>query len=193
MSSIVPVPLLSLYTAKMVETAVCGYEEVDIHMLKKVVRCVCARCASDFIENKTKLDSTFLSFLSTFLFHPPPLTLSSLPPPPLPLYPDIETVSVRVLNWYNGYGRHLTSSPMKRRFFSWGLSLDVLASPPVSVRYPNSSRSQRVRWDKQGFHAKYIPWWEKGDFHRQESIIQLVFDLRLLLLVNESSVDHLVL
>ena len=41
MSSIVPVPLLSLYTAKMVETAVCGYEEVDIHMLKKVVRCVC--------------------------------------------------------------------------------------------------------------------------------------------------------
>ena len=42
MSSIVPVPLLSLYTAKMVEMAVCGYEEVDIHMLKKVVRCVCA-------------------------------------------------------------------------------------------------------------------------------------------------------
>ena len=42
MSSIVPVPLLSLYTAKMVEAAVCGYEEVDIHMLKKVVRCVCA-------------------------------------------------------------------------------------------------------------------------------------------------------
>jgi len=38
MSSIVPVPLLSLYTAKMVEMAVCGYEEVDIHMLKKVVR-----------------------------------------------------------------------------------------------------------------------------------------------------------
>ena len=41
MSSIVPLPLLSLYTAKMVETAVCGYERVDIHMLKKVVRCVC--------------------------------------------------------------------------------------------------------------------------------------------------------
>ena len=41
MSSIIPLPLLSLYTAKMVETAVCGYEEVDIHMLKKVVRCVC--------------------------------------------------------------------------------------------------------------------------------------------------------
>ena len=94
MSSIVPVPLLSLYTAKMVEMAVCGYEEVDIHMLKKVVRCVCARCASDFIENKTKLVSTFLSFLSAFLFHPPPLTLSSLPPPPLPLYPDIETYTL---------------------------------------------------------------------------------------------------
>ena len=41
MSSIIPLPLLSLYTAKMVETAVCGYEEVDIHMLKKVVRSVC--------------------------------------------------------------------------------------------------------------------------------------------------------
>lgn len=36
MSSIVPVPLLSLYTAKMVETAVCGYEEVDIHMLQRL-------------------------------------------------------------------------------------------------------------------------------------------------------------
>ena len=38
MSCIVPVPLLSLYTAKMLEHAVCGREEVDLSMLKKVVR-----------------------------------------------------------------------------------------------------------------------------------------------------------
>ena len=38
MSLIVPVPLLSLYTAKMLESAVCGNEDVDLQMLKKVVR-----------------------------------------------------------------------------------------------------------------------------------------------------------
>lgn len=38
MSSIVPVPLFSLYTAKMLENAVCGQEKVDLSMLKKVVR-----------------------------------------------------------------------------------------------------------------------------------------------------------
>ena len=38
MSSIVPVPLLSLYTAKMLEQAVCGCEHVDLTVLKKVVR-----------------------------------------------------------------------------------------------------------------------------------------------------------
>ncbi len=38
MASIVPVPLLSLCTARMLETAVCGREEVDLQMLKKVVR-----------------------------------------------------------------------------------------------------------------------------------------------------------
>ena len=38
MASIVPVPLLSLYTARMLERAVCGSEEVDLQMLKKVVR-----------------------------------------------------------------------------------------------------------------------------------------------------------
>jgi len=50
------------------------YEEVDIHVLKKVVRCVCARCASDFIENKTKLDSTFLiSFALNLGTNPQPI------------------------------------------------------------------------------------------------------------------------
>ena len=38
MAWIVPVPLLSLCTAKMLETTVCGHEEVDLQMLKKVVR-----------------------------------------------------------------------------------------------------------------------------------------------------------
>ena len=38
MAIIVPVPLLSLYTAKMLESAVCGDEDVDLQMLKKVVR-----------------------------------------------------------------------------------------------------------------------------------------------------------
>jgi len=70
MSSIVPVPLLSLYTAKMVEMAVCGYEEVDIHMLKKVVRCVCVLGVHQILVS----------------------SLTSLPPPrllphPFPLYP----------------------------------------------------------------------------------------------------------
>jgi len=75
MSSIVPVPLLSLYTAKMVEMAVCGYEEVDIHMLKKVVRCVCVLGVHQIlVKRRPKLDYTFLSFLSPLLFHLPPLT-----------------------------------------------------------------------------------------------------------------------
>jgi hypothetical protein len=38
MSCIVPVPLFSLYTAQMLQHAVCGMEEVDLSMLKKVVR-----------------------------------------------------------------------------------------------------------------------------------------------------------
>ena len=38
MAGIVPVPLLSLCSAKMLEGAVCGLEEVDLQMLKKVVR-----------------------------------------------------------------------------------------------------------------------------------------------------------
>ena len=40
MASIIPLPLISLYTAKMLEFAVCGKEEVDLSMLKKVVRYV---------------------------------------------------------------------------------------------------------------------------------------------------------
>ena len=38
MSSIVPVPLLSLYTARMLEVTVCGSEQVDLQVLKKVAR-----------------------------------------------------------------------------------------------------------------------------------------------------------
>ncbi|KAL5481420.1 hypothetical protein EMCRGX_G021569 [Ephydatia muelleri] len=38
MASIVPVPLLSLYTARMLEVTVCGSEQVDIQVLKKVAR-----------------------------------------------------------------------------------------------------------------------------------------------------------
>ena len=44
MAIIVPVPLLSLYTAKMLESAVCGNEDVDLQMLKKVVRYVIHWC-----------------------------------------------------------------------------------------------------------------------------------------------------
>ena len=40
MAAIIPVPLLSLYTARMLEAAVCGLEEVDLQMLRKVVRWV---------------------------------------------------------------------------------------------------------------------------------------------------------
>lgn len=38
MSGIMPVALFCLFTAKMLEEAVCGQEEVDLGMLKKVVR-----------------------------------------------------------------------------------------------------------------------------------------------------------
>ena len=38
MSTMIPVPLLSLMTAKNLEQYVCGSEEIDIMMLKKVVR-----------------------------------------------------------------------------------------------------------------------------------------------------------
>ena len=38
MSTMIPVPLLSLMTAKNLEQYVCGMEEIDIMMLKKVVR-----------------------------------------------------------------------------------------------------------------------------------------------------------
>ncbi|XP_064390094.1 probable E3 ubiquitin-protein ligase HERC1 isoform X2 [Halichondria panicea] len=38
MATIVPVPLLSLYTANMLERAVCGSEEINLQLLKKVVR-----------------------------------------------------------------------------------------------------------------------------------------------------------
>lgn len=38
MSCVIPVPLFSLYTAKMLEHAICGREQVDLSMLKKVVR-----------------------------------------------------------------------------------------------------------------------------------------------------------
>lgn len=38
MSSIIPVPLLSLLTAKQLEQMVCGLPEVSVEMLKKVVR-----------------------------------------------------------------------------------------------------------------------------------------------------------
>lgn len=40
MAGIVPVPLLALCSARMLERAVCGLEEVDLQMLKKVVRWV---------------------------------------------------------------------------------------------------------------------------------------------------------
>ena len=38
MSSIIPVPLLSLLTARQLEQLVCGLPEVSVEMLKKVVR-----------------------------------------------------------------------------------------------------------------------------------------------------------
>ena len=38
MSCIVPVPLLSLLSADKLETLVCGYEEIDVEMLKKVAK-----------------------------------------------------------------------------------------------------------------------------------------------------------
>ena len=38
MSTMIPVPLLTLMTAKNLEQCVCGMEEIDIMMLKKVVR-----------------------------------------------------------------------------------------------------------------------------------------------------------
>ena len=38
MSSVIPVPVVSLYTAKMMEHAVCGLEHVDLSMLKRVIR-----------------------------------------------------------------------------------------------------------------------------------------------------------
>jgi len=40
MSTVIPVPFLSLYTPKMLENAVCGLEELDLTLLKKVVRYV---------------------------------------------------------------------------------------------------------------------------------------------------------
>ena len=43
MASIVPVPVLSLCTARMLETMVCGNEQVDIQVLKKVAR-YCKQC-----------------------------------------------------------------------------------------------------------------------------------------------------
>ena len=143
MSSIVPLPLLSLYTAKMVETAVCGYERVDIHMLKKVVRCVCVcvcvgvvwvcvwvcmcvwvcacvcvcvcvcMCACVCDGYKTEAVNSPYTFLTlsspffSFLLFPLPL-LS-------PSSPDIVMVSPSVISWCSGYGRHSTSSQMRRR------------------------------------------------------------------------------
>ena len=38
MSTMIPVPLLSLMTAQNLEQCVCGMEDIDIMMLKKVVR-----------------------------------------------------------------------------------------------------------------------------------------------------------
>ena len=38
MSTMLPVPLLSLMTAQNLEHSICGMEEIDIMMLKKVVR-----------------------------------------------------------------------------------------------------------------------------------------------------------
>ena len=38
MSTIIPVPLLSLLTARQLEQLVCGLPEVSVEMLKKVVR-----------------------------------------------------------------------------------------------------------------------------------------------------------
>lgn len=38
MSSIIPIPLLSLLTARQLEQLVCGLPEVSVEMLKKVVR-----------------------------------------------------------------------------------------------------------------------------------------------------------
>ena len=76
MSSIIPLPLLSLYTAKMVETAVCGYEEVDIHMLKKVVRCVCV-WGGDRTE---AVDSSFSHSPPLLISPPSSVSSHSLPP-----------------------------------------------------------------------------------------------------------------
>ena len=38
MSSVVAIPYLSLYTPKMLEDAICGLEQMDLTLLKKVVR-----------------------------------------------------------------------------------------------------------------------------------------------------------
>ena len=38
MARIIPVPLLSLLTAKSLEQLVCGMETIDVDVLKKVVR-----------------------------------------------------------------------------------------------------------------------------------------------------------
>ena len=45
MSTMIPVPLLSLMTAQNLEQCVCGMEDIDIMMLKKVVRYISStRC-----------------------------------------------------------------------------------------------------------------------------------------------------
>ena len=44
MSTMIPVPLLTLMTAKNLEQCVCGMEEIDIMMLKKVVRYIYSTC-----------------------------------------------------------------------------------------------------------------------------------------------------
>ena len=88
MSSIIPLPLLSLYTAKMVETAVCGYEEVDIHMLKKVVRCVCV-CGREGGDRTEAVDSSFSHSPPLLVSLPSPVSSHSLPPltPPSSVFP----------------------------------------------------------------------------------------------------------
>ena len=51
MSRIIPVPLLSLLTARSLEQLVCGMETIDVEILKKVVRSVVRHMGESFRIN----------------------------------------------------------------------------------------------------------------------------------------------
>ncbi len=68
MATIVPVPLLSLYTANMLERAVCGSEEINLQLLKKVVRYVDTNILSSMLIGLNLHVATLCELLHTFLF-----------------------------------------------------------------------------------------------------------------------------